>query len=176
RAAARLGRARECGVLVSLGGDIGFGGRAPAGGWTVRVQDAPGHPRDVPDGPSDTVTVTGGGLATSSTTARRWYRGGTMLHHLIDPLTSLPARSPWRTVTVHAGSCVDANTASTAALVRGADGAAWLAGRGLPARLVDTHGRVHTVGGWPAPPDRTGDGSADGRGPPGRSARAGRRS
>lgn len=149
RAAARLGRALECGVLVSLGGDIAFGGQVPPGGWTVRVQDTPGHPPDLPDEPHETVTVTGGGLATSSTVARRWCQDGTVRHHLIDPLTSLPARSPWRTVTVHAASCVDANTASTAALVHGTAGAAWLASRGLPARLVGVDGRVHPISGWP---------------------------
>jgi thiamine biosynthesis lipoprotein len=56
----------------------------------------------------------------------------------------------WRTVSVAAGSCVDANTASTAAVVAGADAPGWLAGRSLPARLVDVPGRVLTVGGWPA--------------------------
>ena len=149
RAATRLGRALGCGVLVSLGGDIAFGGRIPPDGWTVRVQDTPGHPRDVPDGPATTVTVTGGGLATSSTTVRYWRRGGAVLHHIVDPLTGLPAASPWRTVSVHAGTCVDANTASTAALVRGATAPSWLAGRGLPARLVGVDGHVRTVAGWP---------------------------
>lgn len=152
RAAARLGRVLRCGVLVSLGGDIAFGGQVPPDGWTIRVQDTPGHPRDLPCGPTATVTVNGGGLATSSTVARRWRRGGVVSHHIVDPLTGLPAQSPWRTVTVHAGTCVDANTASTAALVRGATAPSWLAGRGLPARLVGLDGQVHTVAGWPEDP------------------------
>ena len=48
-----------------------------------------------------------------------------------------------------AGSCVDANTASTAAIVRGADAPAWLDALGLPARLVDHAGAVVRVGAWP---------------------------
>lgn len=151
RAAERLARVLGCGVLVSLGGDIAMAGPAPAGGWTVRVQDTPGRPADAPDeGPHETVRVTGGGLATSSTTARRWIRGDTVLHHLIDPLTGLPAPAPWRTVSVYAGSCVDANTASAAAVVGGRTALRWLTSVGLPARLVDVHGAVRTVGGWPA--------------------------
>jgi thiamine biosynthesis lipoprotein len=73
-----------------------------------------------------------------------------VLHHILDPRTGLPAASPWRTVSVAAATCVDANTASTAAIIKGAGAAAWLADRSLPARLVTTSGAVHTVAGWPA--------------------------
>jgi thiamine biosynthesis lipoprotein len=52
-------------------------------------------------------------------------------------------------VSVTAATCVDANTASTAAIVLGDDAAAWLASRRLPARLVDHEGRTQTVSGWP---------------------------
>jgi thiamine biosynthesis lipoprotein len=50
---------------------------------------------------------------------------------------------------VAATSCLDANTASTAAVVRGERAQAWVRSTGLPARLVDEDGRVVTVGGWP---------------------------
>ena len=92
----------------------------------------------------------GGGLATSSTAVRRWRRGGTAYHHVLDPRTGLPAEPVWRTVTVTAASCVDANTASTAAIVRGVPRPDWLAALGLPSRLVDAAGAVHRVAGWPA--------------------------
>ncbi|HEY3701402.1 MAG TPA: hypothetical protein VGL32_04015, partial [Acidimicrobiales bacterium] len=65
-----------------------------------------------------------------------------------------PAGGPWRTVSVTARSCVDANTASTAAIVRGANAVPWLGELGLPARLVAQDGRVVTVGGWPEVPAR----------------------
>jgi thiamine biosynthesis lipoprotein len=57
----------------------------------------------------------------------------------------------WRTVTVVAASCVDANIATTAAIVRGATAVAWLTGLGLAARLVRPDGAVVRVGDWPAP-------------------------
>jgi thiamine biosynthesis lipoprotein len=69
------------------------------------------------------------------------------VHHIVDPLTGLPADSPWRTVSVAAASCLDAEIAATATMVRGLD---WLVPTGLPARLVHTAGDVRTVGGWPA--------------------------
>jgi thiamine biosynthesis lipoprotein ApbE len=150
RSAARLAGALGCGVLVSLGGDIAVAGAAPAGGWRVRVQDMTGRPEDPPVGPSAVVAIREGGLATSSTTARRWRRGGDVLHHILNPRTGLPVPACWRTVSVAAASCVDANTASTAAIIRGSGAPGWLAGLGLPARLVDEAGTVHTVGGWPA--------------------------
>lgn len=91
--------------------------------------------------------ISAGGLATSSVTRRRWRRGGRWLHHLVDPRTGDIPDSPWRTVSVAAGSCVDANTASTAALIRGRDAAGWLQGRQLPARLINEQGRVCRVAG-----------------------------
>jgi len=152
RSAARLAAALGCGVLVSLGGDIAVAGETPPGGWRVRVQDVTGRPEDPPVGPSAVVAIRDGGLATSSTTARRWRRGGDVLHHILDPRTGLPTPACWRTVSVAAASCADANTASTAAIIRGRDAPGWLASLGLPARLVDEAGNVRTVGGWPADP------------------------
>jgi FAD:protein FMN transferase len=72
------------------------------------------------------------------------------MHHLIDPATGLPADGPWRTVSVAAANCADANIATTAAFVRGVPAAPWLAEQGLPARLVDWPGEVLTLAGWPA--------------------------
>ena len=114
------------------------------------MQDVTGRPEDVPEGPSTVVAITSGGLATSSTTARRWRRGGNVLHHILDPRTGLPPAPVWRTISVTAATCADANAASTAAIIRGAQAPGWLAATGLPARLVDVSGRVETVAGWPA--------------------------
>ena len=74
--------------------------------------------------------------------------GGVEVHHIIDP-ARLSSASPWRTVTVAAGSCVDANIASTAAIVLGEDALAWLDARGLAARLVRQRGEVELAGAWP---------------------------
>jgi FAD:protein FMN transferase len=144
RAARAAADACGAGVLVSLGGDIATAGVAPDGGWLVRVTD---DHRDAAWAAGQTVVLRAGALATSSTAVRRWGAG---VHHLIDPRTARPAASPWRTVSVAAASCVDANIASTAAIVRGADAPAWLTERGLPARLVDHEGVVEMLSGWPA--------------------------
>jgi thiamine biosynthesis lipoprotein len=71
------------------------------------------------------------------------------LHHIFDPRTGRPAATPWRTITVAAATCVDANAASTAALVLGENAPAWLAERGLPARLVSETGSASWVCNWP---------------------------
>ena len=149
-AAAAIAARFGCGALVSLGGDVAMAGPAPAGGWSVRVQDVVGHPGDPAPESSVTVLVRTGGLATSSLTARRWARGGIALHHLFDPRTGLPAQTPWRTVSVAAASCVDANIASTSAIIRGQPALARLRTLRLPARLVALDGTVTTVAGWPA--------------------------
>jgi thiamine biosynthesis lipoprotein len=152
RSAARIAARTGGGALVSLGGDIAVAGPAPETGWRVRVQDVTGAPEDPPAGPYAKIAIRDGGLATSSTAARRWRRGGDVLHHILDPRTSLPAEPVWRTVSVTAGSCADANAASTAAIIRGRRALGWLARLGLPARLVDATGAVFTVAGWPAVP------------------------
>ena len=135
------------GVLVSFSGDLSACGPAPDGGWRVRVTD---DHRAADDRPGQTVTVRDGGLATSSTTVRRWNAGDTALHHIIDPRTGLPTQAGWRTVSVAAVDCVTANTAATAAIVRGESAPGWLAAHGLPARLVRSDGTVVTVAAWPA--------------------------
>jgi thiamine biosynthesis lipoprotein ApbE len=153
RSAARISARLGCGVLVSLGGDIAVAGpEVPEGGWRVRVQDVTGAPDDPPAGPYALIAIRAGGLATSSTAARRWQRGGDVLHHILDPRTGRPAEPVWRTVSVAADSCADANAASTAAIIRGRDALGWLARLGLPSRLVDATGVVITVAGWPDEP------------------------
>jgi thiamine biosynthesis lipoprotein ApbE len=149
RAAARIARTLGCGVLVSLGGDTAVAGEPPEGGWRIRVQDKTALPGEPADGPSQVVTIRDGGLATSSTAARRWRRGGDVLHHILDPRTGRPAQPVWRTVSVAAATCADANTAATAAIIRGRLAPGWLTGLRLPARLVAKDGTVHALNAWP---------------------------
>jgi FAD:protein FMN transferase len=133
------------GALVGIGGDVVVAGETPEGGWSVRIADDHSAPLDAP-GP--TVALSGGGLATSSTTVRRWRSGEIELHHLVDPRTGRPAESPWRTVSVAARTCVDANVASTASFLLD-DAPRWLEAHGLPARLVSVGGESTMVAGWP---------------------------
>lgn len=142
-AAATLARRYGCAVLVEIGGDVAVSGTRP-GGWCVGVAEREG-------GDGESLLLHRGGIATSTTTLRAWRRGEERLHHILDPRTGRPASGPSRTATVAADSAVEANTASTAAIVLGDAAPAWLAGRGLAARLVGDDGRVHRTPRWPVP-------------------------
>lgn len=145
-AAAKVADELGVGVAVDLGGDLAFAGPPPPGGWNVAVVE---DGRSGCLGPGCAVAAWGGGLASSGTSLRTWRRGGRDLHHIVDPATGWPAPARWRVVTVAAGSCVDANAASTAAVVWGEQAPFRLAQLGLPSRLVGSGGAVLEVGGWP---------------------------
>ncbi|MHB8240587.1 MAG: FAD:protein FMN transferase [Solirubrobacteraceae bacterium] len=147
RAANAAAETAGCGALVGVGGDIATAGDSPASGWQIKVTD---DHRAGPAAPGQTVSISSGGLATSSTAVRRWSHAGRTMHHIIDPRTGSPVQETWRTVSVCAAACIDANTAATVALVRAGAAPDWLAALGLPARLVAWDGRTRTVAGWPA--------------------------
>jgi FAD:protein FMN transferase len=134
-----------CGVLVSLGGDIALAGPSPQEGWLVRVTDD--HRADSA-APGQWVRVHSGGLATSSTTTRRWEMADGPKHHLVDPSTGRSVDAVWRTASVAAASCLDANIASTAVIVRGQRAPEWLLIEELPSRLVSQGGTVLHLAGW----------------------------
>jgi thiamine biosynthesis lipoprotein ApbE len=119
--------------FVAAGGDLAVRGGAVAG---------------LPGGGA--IDVVAGGLATSGTATRRWWRGGELQHHLIDPATARPAESPWRYVTVSGWDCLTADVAAKAAFLRGADGPDWLDERRLPGRFVGTDGAVLENMAWRA--------------------------
>jgi FAD:protein FMN transferase len=146
RAAADACERSGCGVLVGLGGDFAMAGAAPEAGWRIRVTD---DHRAGPEAPGQWIALHSGGLATSSTTVRRWRSGEDTVHHLVDPATGAPADGAWRTVSVTAATCLDANIASTAAIVRGVRAIEWLTTLGLPSRLVGVDGGVLHLAGWP---------------------------
>ena len=140
------------GVLVSIGGDVrvvpdpaAVAGPA-AEPWPVRI----GHTRaDLDAGRGlATVRLRTGGLATSSVTARRWVRGGSQWHHLLDPRTGRPARGPWATVTALGHTCAAANTASTAAIVLGDAAYDWLLSHDVAALLATADGTLVRTPAW----------------------------
>jgi thiamine biosynthesis lipoprotein len=134
------------GVLVSLGGDIATAGPAPSDGWVVQVGEDSRAPITSAE---ERISIPSGAVATSSTMVRRWIRGEVVLHHILDPRTGLPASGPWRTASVVARTCLDANLAATAAIVKGEDAVAWLDSLNVPARLVGQDGVIRRIGGWP---------------------------
>jgi FAD:protein FMN transferase len=150
RAVAEAAQAVGCGVLVSLGGDLAVAGPPPPDGWRIRVTDD--HRADV-SAPGQWISISSGGLATSSTAVRRWATEDGHAHHLVDPSSGRPAGGPWRTVSVTAASCLEANVASTAAVIRGERALEWLQGLALPSRLVSVRERVWHLAGWPSEGD-----------------------
>jgi FAD:protein FMN transferase len=148
RAAAAVYAETGSGVLVNLLGDLAIAGPAPEDGWRIRVTN---DHRSAPDAPGQTVSLSEGGLATSSTTVRRGAGGA---HHVIDPRTGNPAAVYFKTVSVVANTCLEANIAATAAIVRGPRAVPRLADQGLPARLVEAGGTVTRLGAWPVDGDR----------------------
>lgn len=135
------------GVLIDLGGDIAVSGEPPPGGWVIGLP--PGT-----DGQT-AVAIRSGGVATSAQDVRRWQMADGPAHHIIDPRHGQPARSPWRSATVHAATATEANAASTAAIILGHDAPAWLDSLGLCARLVALDGSdTVCVGAWPSQPRR----------------------
>ena len=146
RAADAVYEETGAGSLVSLGGDIATAGVAPADGWRIYVTD---DHRSAAGGQGQTISILSGAIATSSTAVRRWSHQGQTRHHIIDPVTGVPVARTWRTASVAAETCLDANIASTAALIRAGSAPAWLEQLDLPARLVSADGAVRLVGGWP---------------------------
>ncbi len=94
------------------------------------------------------VTLHGGGLATSSVARRRWLAGGQQQNHLIDPRTGRSTASPWLHVTVAASTCLHADVAAKAALLLGLEGPGWLDERSLAGRFVERDGHVILNGAW----------------------------
>jgi len=139
--AARIGAETGAGTLVDLGGDIATAGPTPPGGWRIGVQSATG---DV----LQTVLGTGQAFATSSTQLRTWSCAAVRRHHIIDPRSGAPAEVVWAQVTVAGSTALEANSASTAAIVLGREAPGWLVARALPALLLGVDGAWRHTSGW----------------------------
>jgi thiamine biosynthesis lipoprotein len=100
------------------------------------------------------VVSSGQAVATSSTRRRTWTADGEQRHHIVDPRTGRTASTAWSQVTCAGVSALEANAASTAAVVLGSDAPEWLAGHGIPARLDADLGQAVVTPGWPNPERR----------------------
>lgn len=126
--------------MVSVGGDV----RSAHRGTIIDILD-----------PAGSLVVRAalgeGALATSSTTHRTWRVGDEVVHHLIDPRSGRPARSPIVQATVVAGNAVDAEAGAKAVILHGAAGLAWADGqpwiRG--ALSIWSDGAVYATTGFP---------------------------
>lgn len=101
--------------IVNAGGDCYCAGYSPDGGaWSVGIEDPLGG-----DQPVAVVALSGLAAATSSTRVRRWRRGGTQMHHLIDPRTGLPGGFGLVAVTVVAPDPAAAEVSSKVLFLAG---------------------------------------------------------
>lgn len=119
--------------FVSGGGDIAVRGGA--------IVSLPG---------GESVSLVRGALATSGVDRRRWRRGGSLQHHLIDPATGRPSSARWTQVTVCGANCLAADIAAKAAFLLDDSGPDWLSERGIPGRFVDVDGAIVTNAAWRA--------------------------
>jgi len=97
------------------------------------------------------VVSTGQAITSSSTRLRTWIRDGEQRHHIVDPRTGRSPDPVWTQVSCAGATAVEANAASTAALVLGRDAPA-LEAHGIPARLEPPAGPTVTTTGWPSQP------------------------
>lgn len=105
---------REHGIehaLVGAGGDLYALGRSPAGeSWRVGIQSP-----DRSDALAGALTIENAAVATSGDYQQYFDFRARRYHHLIDPATGEPRRTPQRSVSVIAGTCVAADAAATLA-------------------------------------------------------------
>lgn len=114
-------------ALVNFGGDLAANFQPASGPWKVGVErpDAQGQARLL-------LELGRGGLATSGDTHRFIEHGGRRYSHILDVRTGWPVRDAPRSVTVAAGSCLEAGMMATLAMLQGAQAEEFLAAQGVP--------------------------------------------
>lgn len=114
-------------VLVNFGGDLAVSGpRADGSAWQVGVER--------PDSADAALQLdlSVGALATSGDARRYLLRDGVRYGHILDPRDGWPVRQAPRSVTVAAGTCSEAGTLATLAMLQGERAQAWLVDQGVP--------------------------------------------
>lgn len=118
RAALFLKRAGIKSAFVELGGDIHVTGPHPEGRpWSMGIRS----PECAGSGADEAfagIPVYSGGLATSGDYERYTEINGKRYHHIINPKTGWPVES-FRSVSVHAPTCLLAGSISTMAILMG---------------------------------------------------------
>lgn len=96
-------------AIVTVGGDLFALGQSPEGEpWTVGIRSP--HDRHAL---AATLRVSDRAVATSGDYERFFRWRGMQYHHLIDPATAAPRRTPFHSATVLANRGIDADAAST---------------------------------------------------------------
>lgn len=152
QAACRMAEMNIGSVMIDAGGDIALRGvRADGAPWPVGVADprAPASPEPMR---LDVLMLNNCGVATSGTDYRRWQHNGMARHHIIDPLTGLPAETDVLSATVVADNAALAEIAAKTVLIKGcADGVRWLEQQsGMAGLVVAIDGGIHRSAGFDA--------------------------
>lgn len=119
-------------LLVNFGGDLRCRGPRPDGEpWRVGIEspEADGDPVGL-------LAMTDGAVATSGDARRFLFRDGVRYGHILDPRTGWPVREAPRSVTVQAGTCIEAGMLSTLAMLAGAGAEAFLEAQQVPYRIL----------------------------------------
>lgn len=132
---------RDAGIrhgLVELGGDIALIGAHPDGApWQVGIR----NPR-APEKAIARIPLDHGAIASSGDYERFMEVDGRRYCHILNPKTGWPVEG-LSSVSVVAEQCLIAGTASTIAMLKGAEaGVRWLDELGLPYLALDAQGRM----------------------------------
>jgi len=123
---------------VNLAGDMRFLGPKPSGEpWMIGIQDPRARDQVVA-----TLPITMGGLATSGDYERYFELNGQRYCHVLNPKTGMPV-SYWRSVSVTSPATVVSGCTTTMAMLKEADGLAFLQATGFDFFAIDHAGKVH---------------------------------
>ena len=123
---------------LNLAGDMRFLGPKPNGEpWMIGIQD----PR-VRDQVVATLPITMGGLATSGDYERYFELNGQRYCHVLNPKSGMPV-SYWRSVSVTSPATVVSGCTTTIAMLKEAEGLAFLQATGFDFFAIDHTGKVH---------------------------------
>jgi thiamine biosynthesis lipoprotein len=127
RVADILGKELALPFLVNFGGDLRANrARRDGSPWSVGIEDPAQENRA-----ERLIELRSGGLATSGDARRYLLRKGVRYSHILDPRTGWPVTRAPRSVTVVAGSCVEAGLLATLAMLQGSDAESFLEEQGV---------------------------------------------
>ena len=132
------------GVCVNLGGDLRVLGDGPDGaGWLVELE----HPlADHAANDLGTVHLAAGAVASTWRTRRAWGPPDDRRHHVIDPVTGVPATTGIAGVVALTNAAWWAEVLATAAFLSGDDGGVLLEAHGAAGLCVGDDGTVDGAG------------------------------
>jgi thiamine biosynthesis lipoprotein len=123
QAARLVSKEFQVSCLINFSGDLVVTRpRADRKPWRVGIE--------APDSPIPKATrliqLTAGGLATSGDSKRFLLKNGVRYGHILDPTTGWPIANAPRSITVAAGTCVQAGMIATLAMLQGAEAKTFL--------------------------------------------------